>query len=74
MSQGKIMLDGAPKEVFAHHRTLSDIGVAVPEVVAFVSSLLKNLGWSFPEKSLPLTMNEAEVILKDILQNCGAAP
>jgi energy-coupling factor transport system ATP-binding protein len=74
ISQGKIMLDGTPKDVFAHHRILSDIGVAVPEVIAFVSSLFEKIGRPFSVESLPMTVDEAEKILKDILQNCGAAP
>jgi energy-coupling factor transport system ATP-binding protein len=74
MSQGKIMLDGPPREVFAHHGILSGIGVAVPEIVAFVASLFEKLGRSFSAQNIPMSTDEAEKILKDILQNCGGSP
>jgi energy-coupling factor transport system ATP-binding protein len=73
MSQGKIELDGPPRDVFASHKALAGIGVAVPEVVAFVSSLFETLGRPLPVESLPITADEAEKILKDLFQNCGAA-
>jgi energy-coupling factor transport system ATP-binding protein len=74
MSRGKIMLDGPPRDVFADHRILSGIGVAVPEVVSFFSSLFEKLGRPFSAQNLPMTTDEAEKILRDILQNCGASP
>ena len=67
------MLDGTPKDVFAHHRSLFDIGVAVPEVIAFVSSLFEKIGRPLSAESLPMTVDEAEKILKDILQNWETA-
>ena len=74
MSQGKILLDGPPRDVFAHHKVLSGIGVAVPEVIAFFTSLFERLGRPFSAQNIPMSADEAEKILKDILQNCGGSP
>ena len=42
MADGKILLSGTPKEVFSHHDTLVENGLAVPEVTEILSTLKKN--------------------------------
>lgn len=42
MSDGKILLSGTPSEVFSHHDTLINNGLAVPEVTEILSRLKKN--------------------------------
>ena len=42
MSQGKILLEGTPSEVFSHHDTLTKNGLAVPEVTEILSRLKKD--------------------------------
>ena len=42
MSQGKILLSGTPGEVFSHHDTLVNNGLAVPEVTEILSQLKKS--------------------------------
>ena len=42
MSDGRILLSGAPEEVFSHHDTLVENGLAVPEVTDILSLLKKD--------------------------------
>ena len=42
MSHGKILLEGPPNEVFSHHDTLTENGLAVPEVTEILSLLKKD--------------------------------
>jgi len=42
MSDGKILLSGTPSEVFSHHDTLINNGLAVPEVTEILSRLKKD--------------------------------
>lgn len=44
MADGKILLSGTPKEVFSHHDTLINNGLAIPEVTTILSRL-KNDGY-----------------------------
>ncbi len=39
MSGGKILLEGTPHEVFSHHNTLKENGLAVPEVTEILARL-----------------------------------
>ncbi len=42
MSQGKVLLSGTPGEVFKHHDTLKEHGLAVPEVTEILARLKKD--------------------------------
>jgi len=42
MADGKILLSGTPKEVFSHHNTLINNGLAIPEVTTILSRLKKD--------------------------------
>ena len=44
MNKGKVMYDGAPKEVFAHYRELEEVGLAAPQVT-YILHALKDRGF-----------------------------
>lgn len=60
MEQGKIVLDGPPREVFSHVKMLKDIGLDVPQIVELTYEL-NNEGWSIPDN--PLSIEEMVNIL-----------
>ena len=39
MNQGNVMLDGAPREVFAHYKELEEVGLAAPQVTYLMHEL-----------------------------------
>ena len=39
MNQGEVMLDGTPKEVFAHYKELEQVGLAAPQVTYIMHTL-----------------------------------
>ena len=45
MNRGEKMLDGTPKEVFAHYRELEQVGLAAPQVT-YIMHDLKERGWN----------------------------
>lgn len=45
MNRGEKMLDGTPKEVFAHYRELEQVGLAAPQVTYMMHDL-KEKGWN----------------------------
>ena len=47
MNKGKVMYDGAPKEVFAHYRELEEVGLAAPQVT-YILHALKDRGFATP--------------------------
>ncbi len=44
MNKGKVMYDGAPKEVFAHYKELEEVGLAAPQVT-YILHALKDRGF-----------------------------
>ncbi len=60
MEQGKIVLDGPPKEVFSHVKMLKKIGLDVPQIVELAYEL-NNEGWSIPDN--PLSIEEMVNVL-----------
>ncbi len=42
MNKGSVMLDGAPKEVFAHYKELEAVGLAAPAVTYIMQQLKQN--------------------------------
>lgn len=55
MHQGKIVLDGTPKNVFQYQEELEKIGLGVPKAVSLAKGLEKR-GWKF--NTLPVTTQE----------------
>ncbi len=49
MNQGSVMLDGTPREVFAHYRELEQVGLAAPQVTYIMHAL--------KEKGLPVDVD-----------------
>lgn len=39
MHQGKIAMDGTPREIFRHEKELKEIGLGVPQVTTFMNAL-----------------------------------
>jgi energy-coupling factor transporter ATP-binding protein EcfA2 len=74
LSGGKIAFDGQPREVFLRPIELSKIGVAVPEVTAFIIALYKKLGRQISVDRLPMSISEAEIALKHIFRQCSISP
>jgi len=60
MEQGKIVLDGPPREVFSHVKMLKKIGLDVPQIVELAYEL-NNEGWSIPDN--PLSIEEMVNVL-----------
>lgn len=62
MNQGSVMLDGTPKEVFAHYRELEAVGLAAPQVTYLMHDLRER---GIPADGTATTLEEAEsAILK----------
>lgn len=69
MNGGRLVFDGTPREVFAHHRELEDMGLAAPQV-SYIMEYLKAQG--FPVGTDALTIAEAaEEILSALSDECG---
>ena len=60
MEQGKIVLDGPPREVFSHVKMLKKIGLDVPQIVELAYEL-NNEGWSIPDN--PMSIEEMVNVL-----------
>ncbi len=60
MNQGKLLLDGTPREVFAHAEKLRSIGVDSPRVARVYNSLAKD--GLLPQGTPCLTVEEAAAI------------
>lgn len=63
IDNGNVVLDGTPKEVFSNVDTVKNLGLDVPQVTE-LTYLLKEYGINVD--SLPLTVEEAFEILKEI--------
>lgn len=65
MDDGKIILDGKPKEVFTHIDTLKDVGLDVPEATELTHNLIKK-GIDLPDDILDIDeLYEALVTLTE---------
>ena len=65
MDKGKLVMDGPVREVFGHREELESMGLAVPEVTAFLSDLR---GYGLPVRDDLITIEEAK---KEILRVFG---
>lgn len=66
MNQGEIMLDGTPREVFAHWRELEAVGLGAPQVTYLMEELR--------EKGIPVdpkvtTLEEAKASILEVFKN-----
>ncbi len=57
MYQGKVVFDGAPRDVFAHREEMEKIGLGVPQVTRVMESLNEA---GIPVKAGAITVEEAE--------------
>lgn len=64
MSEGNIIMDGTPKEVFSHVEKIKDLGLDVPQVTELMYELRKE-GFDLP--SDVLTIDEGYDAIKSIL-------
>jgi energy-coupling factor transport system ATP-binding protein len=74
MAEGGIILDGKPRDVFMHQEELARLGVAVPEVTAFVIELSREAGYPLSPEKLPLTVDEAEAFLSAFFREWKQLP
>lgn len=68
MDDGKILLDGTPKEVFPQVELLKSVGLDVPQVTELIYELKKE-GLDLPDDVL--TEDECVEVLKNLLQTAG---
>jgi energy-coupling factor transport system ATP-binding protein len=73
LSEGKLVLNGSPREVCMHWDVLERVGIRVPQVTEFMISLLSHLHRSPQLETLPLTVEEAAGMFKQILRENVAA-
>ena len=64
MSEGKIVMDGAPREVFTHVDELYGYGLSVPDTVALLAEL-NSLGFDLPLSAL--SVDECAEAIKNAL-------
>ncbi len=69
MDDGKILLDGTPKEVFSKVELLKSVGLDVPQVTELIYEL-KQEGLDLPDDVL--TEDECVEVLKNLLQPAGS--
>lgn len=65
MNEGKVFLDGSPKEVFLHYRNLEQIGLRAPQVTYVVNELRKR---GLPVDVSATTVTEAKNTILDALR------
>jgi energy-coupling factor transport system ATP-binding protein len=65
IDDGKIVLDGTPKEVFSEVDKIKSLGLDVPQVTELMYSLMKQ---GLKVDNLPLTVDEAFELINDIYE------
>lgn len=73
LSDGRLLLDGPPREICLRHDVVEQAGVRVPQVTQFMISLLSKLNRSLQLDRIPITVEEAASMLQKILENGGVA-
>ncbi len=71
LSQGRLILDGPPREICRQHETVERSGVRVPQVTQFMTCLLSRLDHSPNLDRIPITVEEAASMLKKLLDSKG---
>ena len=66
MNKGSKMLDGAPKDVFAHYKELEKVGLAAPQVT-YMMHALKEHGFNVDTNAT--TIQEAVESISNALDN-----
>ena len=61
MDQGRIVLDGTPKEVFSHNEELEEMGLAAPQVT-YIMKELKKRGFSVGENATTIEEAKDEIL------------
>lgn len=61
MNQGKVMLDGVPKEVFLHYKELEEVGLAAPQVT-YIMHALKDCGMPVDTEVTTITDATEEIV------------
>lgn len=61
MDQGRIVLDGTPKEVFSHNEELEEMGLAAPQVT-YIMKELKKRGFSVEENVTTIEEAKDEIL------------
>jgi energy-coupling factor transport system ATP-binding protein len=70
LSEGQLILSGPPHEVCRQHDVLEQVGARVPQVAEFMISLFSRLNHPSLD-SVPLTVEEAAPMLREILEKGG---
>lgn len=68
MNDGKVCLDGTPREVFSNTELLKSIGLAVPKPMELANSLKEN---GIDLREIPLTAEEFVKVFKEYTDNRG---
>ncbi len=68
LAEGRLILDGTPREICMHSDTLARIGIRVPQVTEFMISLLARLNRTPQPDTVPLTVQEAAGMFREILR------
>ena len=71
MDDGKILMDGTPREVFSHVAQLKQVGLDVPQAAELADALNRE-GWGLPEDIL--TVEECVDALATALKPTGKGP
>ena len=64
MDEGQIVVDGAPAQIFAEWQKIQSVGVKPPQVTEFFGKLP---GYDRQQRKIPVTLEEAEQVLNDLL-------
>lgn len=67
LSEGRLILDGAPREICMRADVLERVGIRVPQVTEFMISLLLRLNRSPQPDKIPITVEEAVGMFQEIL-------
>jgi energy-coupling factor transport system ATP-binding protein len=71
LSEGRLILDGPSREICLQHDVVEKAGVRVPQVTQFMISLLSKLNRPPQLETIPLTVEEAASMLRNILREGG---
>ena len=68
LSEGRLILDGAPREICMRSDVLERVGIRAPQVTEFMISLLLRLNRTPQPDTIPITVEEAAGMFQEILQ------
>ena len=61
INEGRVALDGTPKEVFRHYRELEAMGLSAPQVT-YIMEALREKGWPVSRDITTVEEAEAEIL------------